>query len=61
LDLLRLLAEKPWIGLGPHNRWDRSPRIDMELATDRLEPPIIPHMAMESDDLQSNYMDNDLR
>ncbi|XP_026330965.1 uncharacterized protein LOC113238339 [Hyposmocoma kahamanoa] len=30
LDLLRLLMEKPWIGMGPHHRWDRPPRIEVD-------------------------------
>ncbi|CAH2229685.1 jg15967 [Pararge aegeria aegeria] len=30
LDLLRVLAEKPWLHLG-QGRWDRTPRIDEEL------------------------------
>ncbi|XP_052742299.1 uncharacterized protein LOC112052585 [Bicyclus anynana] len=30
LDLLRVLVEKPWLGVG-HHRWDRTPHID-ELA-----------------------------
>ncbi|XP_049875540.1 uncharacterized protein LOC126373425 [Pectinophora gossypiella] len=37
MDLLRLLAEKPWIGLGPHHRWDRPPQIDADLGPKDLE------------------------
>ncbi|XP_028163973.1 uncharacterized protein LOC114355368 isoform X5 [Ostrinia furnacalis] len=67
LDLLRLLADKPWMGLGPHNRWDRPPHIESELANG-YDPRIHPHInldsqphAMDSDEDNSNYVDDDLR
>ncbi|CAB3227875.1 unnamed protein product [Arctia plantaginis] len=57
LDLLRLLADKPWIGLGPHNRWDRAPRIDSELSNIGYEPRI-PHMHNID---EKNYLDDEIR
>ncbi|XP_075976851.1 uncharacterized protein LOC142977049 isoform X2 [Anticarsia gemmatalis] len=57
LDLLRLLADKPWIGMGPHNRWDRAPRIDSELNNAGYEPRL-PQMR-DTDD--RNYLDDEIR
>ncbi|KAL0878739.1 hypothetical protein ABMA27_003787 [Loxostege sticticalis] len=60
LDLLRLLAEKPWIGLVPHNRWDGTTRIETELGNG-YQPRIHPHGNEDSEDDTSNYVDDDLR
>lgn len=58
LDLLRLLAEKPWIGFGPHYRWDRGPRIEEDVGSlpiyQRINPP-------RQDDGPRNYDDDVLR
>ncbi|XP_026741677.1 uncharacterized protein LOC113503784 [Trichoplusia ni] len=57
LDLLRLLAEKPWIGMGPHNRWDRAPRIDMDMSATGLET----HLPQLSDAEDKSYLDDEMR
>ncbi|KAJ8720004.1 hypothetical protein PYW07_012047 [Mythimna separata] len=57
LDLLRLLADKPWIGQGPHNRWDRAPRIDMDLGNSGMVPRLPP--VQVADD--RNYLDDEFR
>ncbi|CAH1637066.1 unnamed protein product [Spodoptera littoralis] len=57
LDLLRMLTDKPWIGLGPHNRWDRAPRIDMDLGYTGLGPHLPPVQVAED----RNYLDDEIR
>ncbi|CAH0625254.1 unnamed protein product [Chrysodeixis includens] len=43
--------------MGPHNRWDRAPRIDMDMSATGLEPrlPQLP----DTDD--RNYLDDEIR
>ncbi|CAH0686451.1 unnamed protein product [Spodoptera exigua] len=57
LDLLRMLTDKPWIGLGPHNRWDRAPRIDMDLGYTGIGQHLPP--VQVADD--RNYLDDEIR
>nr|XP_032518466.1 uncharacterized protein LOC116770936 [Danaus plexippus plexippus] len=38
LDLLRILAEKPWLGQGPNNRWELIPRIEQDIGMYKLNP-----------------------
>ncbi|KAJ2951719.1 hypothetical protein O0L34_g13884 [Tuta absoluta] len=37
LDLLRMMAVKPWTGPGPYSRWDRPPRIEVDAGPKQLE------------------------
>lgn len=55
-----MLADRPWIGLGPHNRWDRAPRIDLELGAN-LDPRLHLQRTLDSDEDARNYVDDDLR
>ncbi|XP_059045252.1 uncharacterized protein LOC131841026 isoform X2 [Achroia grisella] len=61
LDLLRLLADKPFIGLGPHNRWDRAPRIELDIGAANLEPHSQALRNYENKDYLKNYVDDDIR
>ncbi|CAH2982979.1 unnamed protein product [Chilo suppressalis] len=55
LDLLRLLADQPWV---PNYRWERTPHIDLELNTD-LEQRSLPRTTENED--ANVYADHDLR
>ncbi|XP_052749047.1 uncharacterized protein LOC116413226 isoform X2 [Galleria mellonella] len=59
LDILRLLTDKPWIGLG-HNRLDRPPRIELDVGSANLDP-LTAHMTLENKDYMKNYVDDDVR
>ncbi|XP_072949549.1 uncharacterized protein [Epargyreus clarus] len=51
LDLLRILAEKPWMAL---NRWDRLPRIVQELG------PNIGNRIPDDEEMSRNYDDDEV-